>query len=70
MVTSREALRASWFATDGAWATPRTGPDGGDESANEWLAPATPGTVRAWVVLRDDRGGADWRAFRVRVGGG
>lgn len=68
VVTAREVLRVSWFSTDGSFATPRTGSDGGaDESSNEWTAPATAGTVRAWVVLRDDRGGAAWRGFSVRV---
>ena len=68
VVTAREVLRASWFATEGAFGAPRTGSDGGARSVNEWTAPATAGTVRGWVVLRDDRGGADWRAFSVRVG--
>lgn len=62
IVTATEVLRASWFSTAGAFAAPRTGP------GNEWTAPTTAGEVRAWVVLRDDRGGADWRSFTVRVG--
>jgi hypothetical protein len=68
VVTTREVLRASWFATEGSFATPRTGSEATEQSANEWTAPATAGTARGWVVLRDDRGGADWRTFRVRVG--
>lgn len=57
----REALTASYFATDGAFDRPRsitTPPsDGRDRSLRAlWTAPRTAGTVRAWVVLRDDRG--------------
>lgn len=66
VITVKEVLRASWFSTAGTFATPRTG--GAESAGNEWIAPATAGEVRAWVVLRDDRGGADWRSFTVRVG--
>lgn len=65
VVTARESLRVSWFSTGGAFAAPRTGGDDGAEG--RWVAPASGGVVRAWAVLRDERGGADWRSFTVRV---
>ncbi len=68
VVAAREVLRASWFATSGVFAAPRTGGATTDGATNEWTAPAAAGEVRAWVVLRDDRGGADWRSLSVRVG--
>jgi hypothetical protein len=33
-----------------------------------WIAPAEPGRVTLWVVLRDDRGGVAWRTPFVEVG--
>jgi hypothetical protein len=62
IVDHREAMRVSWFASDGAFSAERTGTDESDAtltSANEWTAPAS-GSVRLWVVLRDSRGGATW----------
>jgi hypothetical protein len=32
-----------------------------------FTAPSVPGTLRAWVVLRDERGGVGWRAFSLDV---
>ncbi|MBL8685838.1 MAG: hypothetical protein JNK05_42070 [Myxococcales bacterium] len=56
---AREALTASFFATDGSFDRPRavsteaapTGP-----LRARWTPPRTRGSVRVWIVLRDDRG--------------
>ena len=70
LVDHREALRVSWFATDGVFEHDHTGAgedDPATESQNLWTAPAAAGTVHMWVVLRDSRGGGDTRAFDVNV---
>jgi hypothetical protein len=70
LVDHREALRVSWFATDGVFEHDATGAgedDPATETQNLWTAPTTPGVVHGWVVLRDSRGGADVRAFDVNV---
>lgn len=68
----REAMRVSWFATAGRFDGPRSGvegaPDAATSSSNRWTAPAGgERMVRLWVVVRDDRGGVDYQALRVRV---
>jgi hypothetical protein len=57
----REALTASFFATEGSFDRPRAitsaGSDGRDGSLSaKWTPPRTAQRVRAWVVLRDERG--------------
>ncbi|HEY0463099.1 MAG TPA: hypothetical protein VGC79_02770 [Polyangiaceae bacterium] len=71
LVDRHESMRVSWFATGGSLYTDHTG-RGQDEftqtsSDNTWTAPEEPGPVFMWVVLRDDRGGVDWRSFKVIV---
>jgi len=74
LVSPREALRVSWFATDGALEHDRTGRTGDEAEAftdDVWSAPAdvAPGTVvHFWVVLRDERGGVDFASFDLAVG--
>jgi hypothetical protein len=66
----REALRVSWFATDGAFDSDRTGSAEDDPATttdNGWTAPAAAGAVHVWVVLRDSRGGVDFAAYDVIV---
>lgn len=70
LVDKREAMRVAWFATGGAFDRDNTGRDEGDDAAfseNGWKAPSAPGTVHLWVVVRDDRGGAGWRAYTFDV---
>jgi hypothetical protein len=70
LVMRREAVRISWFATAGTFAAARTGEgETGEisESTNVWTAPQTPGDVRVWLVVRDDRGGLGWSSHRLRV---
>jgi hypothetical protein len=72
IVSHREAIRVSWFATDGSFDHDRTGRteqearDGFSE--NDWVAPSAKGLVRMWFVVRDDRGGVGWTELSVHVG--
>ena len=65
----REQLVAAWYATDGRFAVENSAPEPGDLEAldNVWTAPTTPGRVLFWVVVRDDRGGVDWRSGELRI---
>jgi hypothetical protein len=70
VVTRREALSVSWFATGGAFAAEVTGSaedDPATTTATTWTAPADPGVVHAWLVLRDSRGGVDFAAYDITV---
>jgi hypothetical protein len=71
LIDHREALRVSWFATDGTFLHEITG-RGEDEmetsTDNDWTAPAAPGLVHLWIVLRDSRGGVSFAAQDVMVG--
>src|SRR5262249_36183852 len=70
VVGRTEAMRISWFATDGSFDEDRTGREEGDPAAftdNTWFAPKRAGLVHLWVVLRDDRGGVGWRGFVIDV---
>jgi hypothetical protein len=66
----REAMSVAWYATAGALdaeSTRRASDDPATTSSNTWTAPSTAGVVHLWVVLRDDRGGADFAAFDAAV---
>lgn len=66
----RESLRLSWFATGGAFehdATGRGQTETETFTQNTWTAPATPGPVYLWMVLRDDRGGIDFAPAEIDV---
>ena len=70
LITHRESLRVSWFATGGSFAHEVTGRDENDMATttdNVWTAPSTPGPVHLWVVLRDSRGGVDFAAYELTV---
>jgi hypothetical protein len=70
LVTHRESLRVSWFATGGSFAHEVTGRDEDDTGTTTddvWTAPTTAGPVHLWVVLRDSRGGIDFAAYDLRV---
>jgi hypothetical protein len=72
LVTHRESLRVSWFASAGAFPRDTTG-RGEEEpelfARNDWTAPDVVGRVHFWVVLRDSRGGVDFAAFDLSVSG-
>jgi hypothetical protein len=70
VTTRREAMRVSWFATAGTFATDRSGRTEDDPAAtteDDWTAPTTAGPVHLWVVLRDSRGGIAWGSYLVQV---
>jgi len=66
-----ESMRVSWFATAGSFDSDHTGQSAANfqntTSDGVWTAPSDPGPVFLWVVLRDDRGGVDWKSFRIDV---
>jgi hypothetical protein len=70
LVTRRESMSVSWFATAGSFESDRTGrgeEEDTSSTANRWTAPDQPGTVHLWVVLRDSRGGAAWAEGTIDV---
>jgi len=70
LATQREGMDVAWFATAGAFENDRTGSGPADltnSSPNRWHAPAQPGTVFLWIVLRDDRGGTGWAEYALDV---
>jgi hypothetical protein len=70
IVSRRESMVASWYATAGDFAVDRSGRDESDpatSAANGWTAPSAPATVHLWVVLRDSRGGVGWGSFSLEV---
>jgi hypothetical protein len=72
IVLHREAMRVSWFGTDGSFDHDRTGRTEEEArdafSENDWVAPGARGPVHMWIVLRDDRGGVGWTELVVDVG--
>jgi hypothetical protein len=71
IVDRREELTVSWFATGGEFDRDRTGTtemDTVSSITNSWVAPAMPGVVHLWIVLRDNRGGLDFREYLLTVG--
>jgi len=71
IVDRREELTVSWFATGGEFDRDRTGTTEADTVSsitNSWIAPVTAGPVHLWIVLRDNRGGLDFREYSITVG--
>ncbi|HEY1558279.1 MAG TPA: hypothetical protein VGF94_25810 [Kofleriaceae bacterium] len=70
LVTRREAMHVSWYATGGALPVDASEIDEDDLSTSvstTWTAPASPGTVYLWFVLRDSRGGVATASATVAV---
>jgi hypothetical protein len=70
IVTRRESMVASWYASTGLFDEDRSGrgeTDTATTAANTWIAPDAPGPVHLWVVLRDARGGVGWASYTVAV---
>jgi hypothetical protein len=69
LITKREAMVVSWYATQGSFEHDSTGRSGDETelvTSNHWTTgPA--GHVDLWVVLRDDRGGADFVGYDLEV---
>ena len=60
----------AWYSSGGALDTESTGrapDDTGTTTDDGWLAPAAPGTVHLWTVLRDSRGGVDFATYDLVV---
>lgn len=70
LIERREALSATWFATDGSFGLARNGRSGDDDDTtvtNTWTAGEASATL--WVVLRDERGGVGFTSLDVTVEG-
>jgi hypothetical protein len=70
LVTRREAMRVSWFASGGALpvdATAVAETDPATSVATTWSAPTAPGPAWLWIVLRDSRGGMATQTIAVTV---
>jgi hypothetical protein len=70
LVTARESMVASFYATGGAFDADRVGRDDTDpgvEVDDGWTAPSSAGIAHLWVVLRDARGGVGWGSYSVQV---
>jgi hypothetical protein len=71
VVDHAEELTVSWFVTAGELDRDRTGTTEAETQSsivNGWIAPPSAGPVHLWVVLRDNRGGLDFREYLVSVG--
>ncbi|MBA3393174.1 MAG: hypothetical protein H0T89_11040 [Deltaproteobacteria bacterium] len=67
-----EGLTVSWYLTAGTLSRPSQRwsaeeLEAGARFETEWEAPSGAATVYGWAILRDDRGGADWRSFELVV---
>jgi hypothetical protein len=70
LVDQTESLYMSWFATSGSFEHERTGVAGGEtatSTSNAWKAPDTAMSVHLWLVLRDSRGGTDFKSYQIQV---
>jgi hypothetical protein len=70
VVTARESMVTSWYASGGTFTQDRVGISESDTTTqvvNTWVAPTAPGTVHLWVVLRDSRGGVGWESYTIDV---
>jgi hypothetical protein len=60
LITRRESMRVSWFATAGALAVDASAVSESDSATSvstTWHTPSSGGPAFLWVVLRDSRGG-------------
>lgn len=68
LVDQAETLRVSWFASGGSFEHDRTTVESGTlSSGNRWTCPGVPGIYWVWLVLRDSRGGTDFKSYAVEV---
>lgn len=70
LVTRRESMRLSWFATAGAIDVDASAVDEADSATSvstTWHAPSEPGPVTLWFVLRDARGGIATQTTTITV---
>lgn len=70
LITRRETMRVSWFATGGELAADATSVDETDtqtSAVTTWHTPDSPGVATLWLVLRDSRGGLATQTIGVSV---
>jgi hypothetical protein len=70
LITRRESMRVSWFATAGSLPVDATAV-GEDDAATSvsttWHTPAEAGPAWVWIVLRDSRGGISTQGAAITV---
>jgi len=71
VIDRRESIVLAWYTTDGRFSSERSGrtedePDGVDTSV-DFYAPTTPGPLRLWAVISDNRGGVGYRSVDLDV---
>lgn len=71
LTPAREQITVAWYATGGTLADDTSGRTAAEAATtsldNPWIAPAQPGDVWVWLVVRDDRGGVGWQSYRIAV---
>jgi hypothetical protein len=70
LVTRRESMRVSWFATGGELPVDATAvgeTDNATSATTTWRASGAPGPAWLWIVLRDSRGGIAMQTLEVTV---
>ncbi|WP_394847793.1 hypothetical protein LZC95_10060 [Pendulispora brunnea] len=70
IVPRREAMRVSWYATAGTFATDRTGRTEAELDTftnNVWSIETAAPRIHLWVVLRDSRGGSAYAVTTLSV---
>lgn len=73
IVERREGIAITWYSTAGDFSERRVGLAESDPEpktphvATRWIAPSKAGEHTLWAVVRDDRGGVSWSAYRIRV---
>jgi hypothetical protein len=70
LITHREAMTISWYATSGRFATERSGRSEDDPAlttTDAWTAPDAIGPAHLWIVLYDSRGGVDFADVALTV---
>jgi hypothetical protein len=70
LITRRESMRVSWFATAGALPVDATAigeDDPATGATTTWHTPAHAGPVWVWLVLRDSRGGIATQGAAITV---
>ncbi len=69
LVDHREAMRVSWYVSDGELTSDRTGRTEDELDAfadNVWTTPPS-GPAHLWVVVRDSRGGVAFASFTIAI---
>jgi hypothetical protein len=70
LVTRRESMRVSWFATGGEIAVDASAVSESDDALSvttTWHTPAASGPAWLWLVLRDSRGGIATATYPIDV---